>query len=174
MSDVRRMDGCGRRMRALCASLLLLTAPASLQCEFIAVHPPATHHNAADQRTIQRLEDQWHAAVRSNDGAAMASMLADSYIGIGPDGMIVSKNQELADRANGQEHLQRLDVLERRIRIYGTTAVVTSKVDLQGDYSGQPLLGQYRYTRVWSLQHGQWRIVSFEASRIHDASARSR
>ncbi len=126
----------------------------------------------AVHRDIEQLEQQWRDAILSKDPSAEAALLADSYVGIGPDGTIASKSEELQARANGQEHLEKYEVEERKIRIYGSTAVVTSKVRIQGMYSGQPILGEYRYTRVWSLSHGQWRIVSFEASRIHDSSAR--
>jgi ketosteroid isomerase-like protein len=125
-------------------------------------------------KQIERLERQWGMAVLAGDNATMASMLADSYVGIGPSGTIASKGEELGARASGQEHLEKLDVEDRNIRIYGTTAVVTSKVRIEGMYSGQPVLGEYRYTRVWSLERGQWRIVSFEANRVHDSTARRR
>ncbi len=125
------------------------------------------------QKQIGRLEQQWRIAVLANDTANMSSMLADSYIGIGPDGTISGKSQELQARSSGQEHLQELDVLDRKIRIYGSTAVVTSRVHIQGMYSGQALLGDFRYTRVWSLKRAQWHVVSFEANRIHDVDARS-
>ena len=126
------------------------------------------------QKQINQLEQQWQAALLANDMPVLSTMLGDSYVGIGPDGTILSKADEIKARASGQERVQVLDVLDRKIRVYGSTAVVTSRVRVQGIYSGEPLLGEYRYTRVWSLGHGQWHVVSFEANRIHDASARSR
>ncbi len=158
----------------------LLACLPLLLCCLLAVAWPADasgvkeSHGGDQHRQIEQLEQQWRAALLGNDSTAMASMLADSYVGIGPDGTISSKGEELQARASGQQHLERLDIEDRKIRIYGATAVVTSKVRLQGVYSGQPLLGEYRYTRVWTLAHGQWHIVSFEANRVHDASARSR
>lgn len=125
------------------------------------------------QKQVGRLEQQWRLAVLAGDTASMSALLAESYIGIGPDGMIYGKSQELQARSSGAEHLQELDVLDRKIRIYGTTAVVTSRVHVQGIYSGQALLGEFRYTRVWSLSHAQWHVVSFEANRVHDVDARS-
>ncbi len=126
----------------------------------------------AYHRQIEKLEQQWHTALLSGDNAAMAAMLADSYVGIGPAGAIESKSEEVQSRASGQERVQKLDVEDRKIRIYGTTAVVTSKVRVEGVYSGEVLLGEYRYTRVWSMTRGQWRVVSFEANRVHDSTAR--
>ncbi len=129
-------------------------------------------NKGAEHKQIQQLEQQWQTSVLAGDTASMAVLIAESYVGIGPDGTIASKSEELEARASGQERLEKYDRLDQKIRIYGTTAVVTSRVRIEGVYSGQPLLGEYRYTRVWSLLRGQWRIVSFEASRIHDASER--
>ncbi len=131
-------------------------------------------HKSGQQKQIEQLEQQWRTALLADDQATMAALLADSYIGIGPDGTIFTKAEELQGRASGRDHLEKIKVEDQKTRVYGTTAVVTSKVRIQGVYSGQPLLGEYRYTRVWSLTHGQWTIVSFEANRVHDASARSR
>ncbi len=128
----------------------------------------------AMHKQVEQLEGQWRSAVLASDAAAMTGMLDESYIGIGPDGTIVNKTEELQARASGADRVLRFDVQDRKIRLYGTTAVVTSRVHLQGVYSGQPLLGVYRYTRVWTLTRGQWRIVSFEANRVHDVSARSK
>lgn len=135
--------------------------------------PAKEHHKGDQQKQVEQLEQQWQTAILAGDTAGVGALLADSYVGIGPDGTISTKTEDLQARSTGQQHIEKLNVEDRKIRMYGTTAVVTSKVRLQGTYFGQPLLGEYRYTRVWTFDHGQWHIVSFEASRIHDVSARS-
>lgn len=128
--------------------------------------------HGAESKQINHLEDQWRAAILAADTAVISSMLADDFVGIGPNGTISTKAEDLAARSSGQQTYTRLEQEDRKIRIFGTTAVVTSKVKVEGTYSGMPLLGEYRYTRVWNLAHGQWHIVSFEANRIHDSTAR--
>ncbi len=129
--------------------------------------------NAAIQRQIGQLEDIWHDAILTGNGGAIGGLLAENYVGIGPDGNIMSRTEEIQARIDGEDRLSKLDVEERKVRVFGTTAVVTSRVWVEGVYSGQQLRGPYRYTRVWSLDHGgQWRIVSFEASRVNDPAAR--
>ncbi len=139
-----------------------------------AIIPIGGGPKGAMHKQVEQLEGQWRTAVLAGDATAMAGMLDESYVGIGPDGTIVNKAEELQARASGADRIVRFDVQDRKVRLYGTTAVVTSRVHLQGVYSGQPLLGVYRYTRVWTLTRGQWRIVSFEANRVHDVSARSK
>lgn len=131
-----------------------------------------TGRNAAIQKQIRQLEDSWHDAILSGDGTAIEGLLAESYVGIGPDGNIMGRTEEVQARSGGEDRLSKLDVEEQKVRVFGTTAVVTSRVWVEGTYSGRPLNGPYRYTRVWSLDRGQWRIVSFEASKVNDPSAR--
>ncbi len=128
--------------------------------------PRPDHGEKEIHRAISALEDQWHAAALSNDVGTVDRLLAEDYVGIGPDGTIASKADELAARRGGLRKLTQLDVVERKIRVYGTTAVVTSRAVVSGMYDTMPLSGEFRYTRVYNLSHGQWHIVSFEASPI--------
>ena len=165
------MHRCGRWCARWALACSLSFPPAS---PAHAILPPIGGSKAQLQKQIGRLEQQWRLAALANDTATLSALLADSYVGIGPDGTISGKAEELQARTSGMARLQELEVLDRKIRIYGTTAVVTSKVRIQGVYWGQALLGEYRYTRVWSLTRAQWRVVSFEANRVHDVDARSR
>jgi ketosteroid isomerase-like protein len=168
-----------RRRRALRNPLwlvlvLAVSLPALAHISLTQIAMVTGGKHSEEMKQIEDLERQWQTAIMSNNTAVVSSLLGDSYIGIGPDGTIATKAEDLQSRASGQQQIANLDVEDRRIRIYGTTAVVTSKVKVRGMYSGQPLLGEYRYTRVWSLEQGRWQIVSFEANRVHDSAARRR
>jgi ketosteroid isomerase-like protein len=134
--------------------------------------PLGNGQKGLEKRQVALMERQWKAALLGGDTAALANLISDTYVGIGPNGTIFNKAEEIQATASGENRLQRLQLQERKIRIYGTTAVVTSKVMVQGNYAGQPVLGEYRYTRVWTLEDGQWRVVSFEANRVDDSTAR--
>ncbi len=167
-------DEAMRRARFQPGLLLLLLSASLLGASLLALPIPLKPKgpNGAIHKQIEQLEQQWHTALLAEDNAAIANMLGESYIGIGPDGTIASRAEELQARNSGKQRTGKLDVEDEKIRIYGTTAVVTSKVRVEGLYAGEPITGEYRYTRVWSLTRGQWHIVSFEASRINDAAAR--
>ena len=77
-----------------------------------------------------------------------------------------TKADELSRRRSGSLHITQLDLSDIKVRIYGDTAVVTSKADLVGKNGDRDISWRFRYTRVYSNRDGQWRIVSFEASRI--------
>ena len=75
--------------------------------------------------------------------------------------------------ARGRCASTRLELTDTRVRVYGDTAVVTSQAQVEGTNGTSDISGQYRYTRVYNRRLGQWKIVSFEASRMHDFDARA-
>ena len=131
------------------------------------------HESHAIHKEIEALEMQWRQAVIDNDVKQMDHLLADDYIGISATGTVETKAQALAQRKAGTVKISQLDLNDLKVRVYGDTAVVTSRADLAGSNGQSDIGGHYRYTRVYNRRLGQWKIVSFEASRIHDVDARS-
>src|SRR5215475_577176 len=128
--------------------------------------------NHAIHKQLEALEEQWRQAIISNNVTEMDHLLADDYIGISANGTVETKAQALAQRKAGTVQIKSLDLNDLKVRVYGDTAVVTSKADLEGTNGQSDISGNYRYTRVYNRRLGQWKIVSFEASRIHDVDAR--
>ena len=101
------------------------------------------------------------------NSSALAALLADDYTAISAKGAIQTKEQAISNLQTGALQLTELTLSDRKVRIYGSTAVVTSLAELTGGKSDVEMTGRYRYTRVYIRnQQGQWKIVSFEASRI--------
>jgi len=123
------------------------------------------HHDNA-HKEIEGLELDWRQAQLTNNISAVERLLADDYLGISANGTLETKADELTRRRSGSLHITQLDLSDIKVRIYGDTAVVTSKADLVGKNGDRDISGRFRYTRVYSNRDGQWRIVSFEASRI--------
>jgi ketosteroid isomerase-like protein len=128
----------------------------------------------AIHKEIEALEQRWREAIISNNVAEMDHLLADDYIGISANGTVETKAQALAARKAGTVKITQLDLNDLKVRVYGDTAVVTSKADLAGTNGQSDISGNYRYTRVYNKRFGQWKIVSFEASRMHDVDARQK
>lgn len=122
---------------------------------------------------IDQLEEVWRIAVLKSDTNAMTNLLADDFMAITAHGTLQTKDQLLANMRSGRVHLTSLDVSDRKVRFYGKTAVVTSVAHIDGTDPDGDLMGDFRYTRVYvKNQQGEWKIVSFEASRIHSARQR--
>jgi ketosteroid isomerase-like protein len=129
--------------------------------------PRAEKHETRHQ--IEQLEDTWSKALLHGNVAAMEALLADDYMAISPTGILQSKEQALASLRSGAIHFKSIDLNDRKIRLYGTTALVTSRAEVTATGPEGNMSGSYRYTRVYVKDpHGAWHIVSFEASKIKD------
>lgn len=132
------------------------------------------HHEKSEiHKEIEALEQQWQQATVTNNIGEMNKLLADDYVGITSNGTVENKQQALAQRSAGTVRITKLDITDTHVRVYGDTAVVTSQAQLEGTNGTSDIGGQYRYTRVYNRRLGQWKIVSFEASRMHDFDARA-
>ena len=132
------------------------------------------HENKAIHREIESLEQEWRQATLTNNVGEMNNLLSDDYVGITSNGTVENKAQALAQRSAGTVSITKLDLSDVHIRVYGGTAVVTSVADLVGSNGDSDISGKYRYTRVYALRRGSWKIVSFEASRMHDVDTRGK
>jgi ketosteroid isomerase-like protein len=153
-----------RRLRpgwAIVAALLLAVSAGPL----VAGMPRTQKHERRHE--IDHLEELWRNALLTDNTAAMSSLLADDYMAITPTGTLQTKEEALANLRSGRMHFTTLAITERKVRFYGTTALVTSTADVQATTPDGDLSGSYRYTRVYiEGPPGVWKIVSFEANRI--------
>lgn len=148
------------------AAGLLLALPLSVAAAQAGM-PRAEKHESKHE--IDQLEEEWRQAALKSNTAAMGALLADDYMAINANGTLQTKDQTLANLRSGLTHFTSLGLLDRKVRFYGTTAVVTSIAQVNGVTQEGDISGSYRYTRVYVRDAaGKWKIVSFEASRIRE------
>lgn len=124
---------------------------------------------------IDQLEDEWRGAILKNDVKTMDGLLSEDYMAITPTGALQSREETLASLGSGRMHFLSLVLTDRKVRFYGTTAVVTSLASVRVKTPNGPVVGQFRYTRVYVRNaQGVWKIVSFEASRVSAHKAHRR
>jgi hypothetical protein len=51
-----------------------------------------------------------------------------------------------------------------RVRLYGNAAVVTGRLQRTRAMNGQEISDDWRFTKTYVRETGQWRVVSFHAS----------
>jgi ketosteroid isomerase-like protein len=122
-----------------------------------------------NRHLIDKLEDAWRNAMLTSDTKAMDGLLSPDYMAITPSGTLQTRDDALASLRSGRVHFTILDIMDRKVRFYGSTAVVTSQANIEATTVDGPVSGHYWYTRVYARNpQGQWKIVSFEASRVRE------
>jgi ketosteroid isomerase-like protein len=130
---------------------------------------PASHEKKHDAKgQVEALEEQWRVAQLAGDTATMGRMLSDDYVGISMSGEVDTKAQQLRRVADRRMVLTKIELSDRKVKLVGAVAIVTSRALVEGTNDGVSMQGMYRYTRIYRhLPTGQWRITSFEATREH-------
>jgi ketosteroid isomerase-like protein len=133
--------------------------------------PKGQRHESRHE--IDQLEEAWRNAMLKTDVNAMTSLLDDGFMAITPSGTLQTKDETLARMRNGTTHITALEISDRKVRFYGTTALVTSRAEVSGTNTDGAISGSYRYTHVYVRNaQGKWQIVSFEASPIREPGRR--
>jgi ketosteroid isomerase-like protein len=153
----------------ICAALVL----AVFAVPFAATMPMGQKHES--RHDIDQLEDEWRDALLNSNTKVMDSLLAVDYMGITASGTLQSRDETLQSLSSGNLHFTLLEVSDRKVRFYGTTAVVTSLANIQATTPDGKVIGNYRYTHVYVRDaQGDWKIVSFEASRVREPGPHKR
>jgi len=161
-----------RRLQAAWAISAALALAVSA-IPFAAAKPMGQKHES--RHDIDQLEDEWRDAVLTSNTKALDSLLAEDYMAITPSGTLQPRDETLDNLRSGRIHFTLLVVSDRKVRFYGTTAVVTSLANIQATTPDGKVSGSYRYTRVYVRDaQGDWKIVSFEASRVREPGTHKR
>jgi ketosteroid isomerase-like protein len=118
---------------------------------FLAVATFAVQASESDDiATVAALDMQYQAAVKANDAAAMAKILADDFM------------KEAEDRIRTYTHQENS---EQTVRVWGDTAVVTAKLWMQGTRKdGTPFDYRLWFSDTYVRTKDGWRYVFGQAS----------
>jgi uncharacterized protein (TIGR02246 family) len=113
---------------------------------------------------LRKLSRRWLDAIAHRDRTALGALLADDVIVTNSDGKVLSKAEEIADKAPAAltHHIAHNNTVDE-VRVYEGTAVMTGTYTKRFDYRGNagPVrwLSQ-RYTFVWVKRGRLWQIIA--------------
>jgi uncharacterized protein (TIGR02246 family) len=119
---------------------------------------------------VMTLGADWAAAELRGDTAFLAENLADDFVGVGPRGFILTKDQWLSRHATGSLRYEAFGLDEVRVRLYGDAAITVCRQGARGVYEDEngrfDLDDQFRATLVSVKQDGRWRLAGLQLSPI--------
>jgi ketosteroid isomerase-like protein len=117
--------------------------------------------NSSSEKEVREAIEKYKTALLRRDVAALEKIWADDYVFVNASGDVLTKEQRLANVKSGATALDSINEDENlTVRVYQNSAVTTSRVAIKGQYSGQPVSGQYRSTLVWVKGSAGWQLVS--------------
>jgi ketosteroid isomerase-like protein len=117
-------------------------------------------------KELREVVEDWAAAEQRGDAASLEGALAEDFIGIGPRGFMLTKDQWLERHESGKLRYRSLGLDEVQVRLYGDAAVVTGRQSAEGKYEDFDLRDQFRATLVFVKQRERWMLAGLHLSPI--------
>ncbi len=134
---------------------------------FLLVVPLAWTQGGNVEDQVKALSDQFSQAFGKADTGFMEKYFADEFTGIHSDGKLSTKAEEIDNVKSAALKWASVDIHERKLRVYGDTAVVIVLASSTGTLGGEPYSGDFRTTQVWVKQKGNWKVVAFQSTWWH-------
>src|SRR5436309_6735553 len=109
------------------------------------------------EQEIVRMADAWATAELRGDTAFLENILADDFVGIGPLGFMLTRQEWLARHQSGDLKYESFSLDEVKVRVYNDAAILIGRQAQNATYRGNSIPGQFRITLVF-VQQGQWRL----------------
>lgn len=118
------------------------------------------------EQEIRRLADAWTAAELCGDTAFLEQTLTEDFIGIGPLGFLLTRQEWLERHRSGalKYNVHTLD--EVKVRGYDEAAILVGRLTQEATYRDNPVNTQMRTTLVFVCQDGQWHLAGLHFCNI--------
>jgi ketosteroid isomerase-like protein len=141
-------------MRFRMSLTLLLSLIAGL------VLPVAAQDKADSAATIRKLEEKWTESYKKRQIDILSSLLAEDFVITVEDGNTYSKSGYISHSADSSVQVDVAEILDLKVRMHGTTAVVTGAYHEKGKSNGKPYEYHDRLTDVWMKVGAKWQVIA--------------
>jgi ketosteroid isomerase-like protein len=127
----------------------------------------ATHQTRSstdDEKAVATLDTEYQEAVKNNDAATMARILADDFVLVTGLGKTYTKPDLLEEARSGRVVYERQEDSNQKVRLWGDTAVVTALLWAKGTDSGRAFDYKLWFSDTYVRTPGGWRYVFAQAS----------
>jgi ketosteroid isomerase-like protein len=149
-------------MRKLATTFLLACLCAGIvyaQAAKTTTPSKTTTASSGTADAIKQLEHDWTDAMKAKDANKVAAILADDWVGVGPDGKAETKAQFIAEIKTGKDVITSFDFGPMDVKVIGTVAICQGSDTQKATMDGQNQSGHYAWMDVFALRNGKWQAV---------------
>jgi ketosteroid isomerase-like protein len=117
-----------------------------------------------DTATVARLDEQFQAAVKTNDADTMDKIMAEDFVLVTGSGKVFNKEQSLDEARRRSTIYEKQDDSERSVRVWGDTAVVTAKLWIKGVRAGKAIDYTLWFSDIYVRTPSGWKYKFGQAS----------
>ena len=118
------------------------------------------------EQEIRQRETRRFEAIVQKDLAALDDILSDDLSYTHTTGAHETKTEFIGKLKSGQLKYESLTPEDIRVRVYGTTGVVTGVARVKVQVKGEALSFRLRFTDVYVKKENRWQMVAWQATRL--------
>jgi beta-lactamase regulating signal transducer with metallopeptidase domain/ketosteroid isomerase-like protein len=126
--------------------------------------PPPPPPLRPEEQTLLALIQEAANSNITRDTSVFERLLADDYIGTGPDGQVTNKAQDIAQVKRQDITVTKIEIDDFRVRIDGNSAVTNFLGTVFFKAQGEDSSAQYRYTFSFVKRNDRWLILAVHMS----------
>lgn len=147
-------------MKRSCFFVMLMT------CCWLPAWTQSAVNVAKAEVELEKLNREYDEALVRGNVDTLDRLYAEEFVYTTFDGSVRTKAEQLAFTRSGDLKLESGKSDDVRIRVYGSTAVMTGRFRAKGTFKGTRLEVKERYTAVWVRRKGRWRLVAEQGNEI--------
>jgi ketosteroid isomerase-like protein len=131
-------------------------------------------NDLATRQQILELGRRWAEAERHGDVAALDALLHEDFVGVGPLGFVLDRQQWLGPRRGGDLKNSTFEWQDPSVRVFGDTAVVVGTQIQESTYQGRDASGRFRVTQIVARTGAddRWVLAGMHLSPVAEAPPR--
>lgn len=118
------------------------------------------------EQDILKLDQEWVMALVKADAAVLERIYSESLTYTHSNGSTDTKAIYLANLREGKTKYESLIREEIKVRVYGNTALHTSKTNIKLINNGQPQAFAVKMLHVYVKEGKTWRMVAHQTTRL--------
>ena len=127
---------------------------------------PAEHLSKIEtEQLLRQMNDEWVKALVRRDEATLERLMSEDFLFTYPlEGD--DRTQFISDVTSGDLIVEHITRHQLGVRVFGSTAVLTSRDSAKWIYKGREIEGQYKVIQVYSKRDNRWQLVAVQACPI--------
>jgi len=118
-----------------------------------------------DTEVLKTHEDVFYRAIENRDFDTLAKVYSDDYMLVRSDGSVLNKQGILRELRDGLT-FQSIELEQKKVRIYGTTAVLTGEGKTVSSRDGKEVRAHFRLVAVYAQKGDRLELVHFQSTSL--------
>ncbi len=118
------------------------------------------------EQAVLKLETEWVDALVKADAAALEKLYSETLTYTHSSGSTDTKTEYITNLKAGKTKYESLVREDVKVRVFGNTALHTSKTNIKLISNGQPSAFAVKMLHVWVKEGSSWRMVAHQTTRL--------